>query len=117
MGALGLSISCVLFSPLLQSPRDAMCARDLNNDALNFENRGRRWDDAINILNPIGGGLFFIGLVSLLFFVSYNVNSEKQTGQSLTKTDSNNHTTTTTTENEDVQSLTSPIKTNSVKSH
>ena len=76
-GVWGFSILCVLVSHYCSHQAMRRALIDLNNNNLKFERPGRGWDTAINILNPVGGLLFLVGLISLLVFVSLNFGHTK----------------------------------------
>jgi hypothetical protein len=92
----GMSITAVLFSHYCSHRSMRRALIDLADNNLNYHKPGRRWDDAINFLNPFGGILFFIGLCSLLWFVSQNLKHPAQADQS-NKQSAMVTTTTTTT--------------------
>jgi len=94
----GVSITSVVFSHYFSHLAMRHALKDLNHDKLNFNHPGGCWDSFINFLNPFGGILFLAGLVTLLFFVSYNVNSETRTEQTRGVSTVVTTTTTTTTE-------------------
>lgn len=71
-GMWGLSITFVLFSHYASHLAMRRALKDLNHDRLNYDKPGQHWDIIINVINPVGGGLFFVGLVFLLIFVSKN---------------------------------------------
>jgi hypothetical protein len=108
----GVSITCVVFSHYFSHLAMRRALRDLNAKTLNYNKPGGCWDTAINILNPVAGGLFLAGLVSLLFFVSYNVKSETHTEQLHSRSTVVTTTTTTSTEDIDGHINTNQMNTN-----
>jgi hypothetical protein len=106
----GISITCVVFSHYFSHLAMRHALKSLNDKKLIYHKPGGCWDTAINILNPVAGGLFLAGLVSLLFFVSYNVKSENHAEQSHTR--STVVTTTTTTSTEEIDGRNNVTQTN-----
>lgn len=113
----GVSITCVVCSHYFSHLAMRRALKDLNAERLNYDKPGGCWDTAINILNPVAGGLFLAGLVSLLFFVSYNVKSETHTELLHTRSTVVTTTTTTTTEDMNGSNNTTQINTNALMAH
>ena len=72
-GMWGLSISIVLCSHYLSHRAMRHALEAMNRNELSQEKPGGVADDVINWLNPLGGILFLLGLVSLMVFVWKNV--------------------------------------------
>jgi len=112
----GLSISSVLFSHYCSHRAMRRALIDLNRNELNYERPGRCWDSAINILNPVGGALFFLGLMSLLVFVDCNVHSRSGAERLPAATRVGTTTTTMTSATENLHESSMVAKTNLARS-
>jgi hypothetical protein len=75
----GFSVGCVLTSFYFSHLAMRLSQKQWSSGERDYKKLGGIWNKATLTLNPLGGGLFLIGVLSMIFFVSKNVTAKTST--------------------------------------
>ncbi len=69
----GMSITSVLFSYLLSLAALRKTIRQVDSDEIYEQKAGGKWSELVMYLNLLGGLLFFVGVISVVTFIWFNL--------------------------------------------